>query len=165
MTLTLNRLRQLLEYSPDDGVFVWLVNRRGRFARVGEVAGKLNEHGYIRIGIDGRIYLAHRLAWFFVHGEWPHRGLDHANGNAADNRISNLRLATTAQNIQNSRARVPHGLKGAYYKPRYKKKPWIAQIKYDKKSHHLGSFATAKEANAAYLAAATEAFGAFARAA
>lgn len=160
--LTLDRLKQLLEYSSDNGVFVWLVNRRGRFARAGKVAGKLNDHGYIRIGIDGRIYLAHRLAWFYCHGEWPPGGLDHANGMPTDNRIANLRLATQSQNLANSRARNLTRLKGAYYKPRYEM--WISQIKYGGKSHHLGYFETAEAANAAYMAEATKAFGAFARA-
>lgn len=130
----------------------------------GEVAGNVNDHGYIRIGIDGRIYLAHRLAWFYCHGEWPLGGLDHANGMPTDNRIANLRLATHSQNLANSRARNWAGLKGAYYNPRYKHRMWVSQIKYGGRSHHLGYFETAEAANAAYLAAATKAFGSFARA-
>jgi hypothetical protein len=151
--LTLGRLKQLLEYSPGDGVFVWRVNRRGRFARTGEVAGKLNDHGYIRIGIDGRIYLAHRLAWFYCHGEWPLGGMDHANGMPTDNRIANLRLATPSQNVANSRARNSARLKGAYYKPKMMGPSTVFD---------LGE--TAEAANAAYMAAAREAFGVFARA-
>jgi hypothetical protein len=164
MPLTLDRLKQLLEYSPDDGGFVWLVNRRGRFAKAGEVAGRPDYQGYIQIGIDGRRYRAHRLAWFYRYGEWPIGEIDHANRVPADNRIANLRLATHSQNQRNSRARNRTGLKGAYYNPRYKHRMWVSQIKYGGRSHHLGYFETAEAANTAYMAAAMKAFGAFARA-
>lgn len=93
-------LRDRLHYSPESGVFTW---RRGAGARAkaGAVAGTRTEQGYIRIGIDGRYYRAHRLAWLYVHGSWPVEQIDHINGDRADNRIANLREVTAAGNRQN----------------------------------------------------------------
>ena len=89
LRLTAERLRQLLDYSPETGLFYWRV-KRGSVA-AGTEAGTWHGNGYRKIHIDGVPHLAHRLAWLYVHGEHPTGEIDHRNGNPADNRISKLR--------------------------------------------------------------------------
>jgi hypothetical protein len=101
--LTQARLKELLDYNPDTGIFTRKVSRPG--FRVGDVAGSLTERGYIKIGIDGKNYSAHRLAWLYVHGKSPDNCIDHINGVRDDNRISNLRDVTSQENSSTVLAR------------------------------------------------------------
>jgi hypothetical protein len=160
-----SRLRELLDYDPETGVFRWRCHRGGR-ARAGDIAGAVNSGGYrfIRIKGEGR-YLAHRLAWFYVHGEWPVGMLDHANHDQLDNRLANLRPATMRENRGNSKVRSDNltGLKGVSRQRGTSR--LVARITKNGKQLYLGSFATAEEAHAAYCKAAEEIFGEFARAA
>lgn len=168
MKLTQERLKELLDYSPETGLFYWKVERGGK--HVGAVAGcTKGDFGYIIIGLDNRLYRAHQLAWFWMTGEWPSRFIDHRDTNKSNNRWRNLRLATKSQNMANMPAPIHNtsGLKGA---SRYRAgdsygKPWQASISKDKKTFHLGHFATAAEAHVAYVSAAKRLFGEFARAA
>ncbi|WP_372356945.1 HNH endonuclease signature motif containing protein [Xanthomonas sp. NCPPB 3443] len=119
--------------------------------------------GYVLIKIDGRKYKAHRLAWLYVHGEWPAGDLDHINGCPLDNRISNLRIATNPQNQANRRRdRGKETPKGVRVLPsgRYQ-----ARISVNKQLHHLGTFDTAEQAQQAYADAARHYYQDFARAA
>ena len=88
------RLRELLSYDPDTGLFRWSKNKGSKDA--GELAGCVSPKGYILIGIDGCLYLAHRLAWLYVHGEFPEKDIDHRDQDKSNNRICNLRLATSS---------------------------------------------------------------------
>lgn len=93
--LTAERLRELLHYDPSTGEFKWRVYHGAR-AWPGASAGGWNQTGYVLIGIDGVKYLAHRLAWLYVHGTWPPRSLKHRNFLRYDNRLENLLLAGAA---------------------------------------------------------------------
>lgn len=95
--ITQKRLHELLDYSPDTGLFTWKVARAGRI-KAGDVAGNLNNTGYIQITVDGTAYYAHRLAWLYIHGKFPENHIDHINGVRDDNRISNLRDVTPQEN-------------------------------------------------------------------
>src|ERR1700719_1662744 len=97
-----DRLRELLSYDPETGVFRWLVRKRQN-VKAGDVAGSFDGCGYCKISIDRRAYKAHRLAWLYMTGEWPPAEIDHINMNRADNRFANLRLATRHQNMANQR--------------------------------------------------------------
>ena len=155
VALTQERLKEAVKYDPDTGVFVWVKCHAG--ITRGRTAGN-KSHGYIRISIDGYSYLAHRLAWLYVHGEFPNSDIDHINGARSDNRLSNLRTATRSQNLMNSknRARV-----GCYFHKQRKK--WHARISANGKDVSLGYYKTKKLAAAAYLRAIPIHHGKFAR--
>lgn len=146
--ITAQRLGEVLDYDASTGVFRWRVSR-GR-SKAGSVAGALNTDGHRQIGIDGISYLAHRLAWLSTYGVWPHGEIDHRNRRRDDNRISNLREATRAQNVQNrSQSINQDGIMGV----RRRGKRWGACIVAGGKYHDLGTFDTPEDAGAAYLAA------------
>ena len=158
-TLTQQRLKELLEYDPETGVFVWKKKsgRRGAaLAPIGSVAGSDDGNGYIRIGIDYKDYRGHRLAWLYVHGEYPTKQIDHVDGNRANNAISNLRLATQSENNQNQReARgARNGMPLGVY--RSSKNRWKALIGIGGKKIQLGHFDTQAKALDAYLKAKKE---------
>lgn len=158
------RVRELLDYEPETGFFRWKVKRRHGIS-VGHIAGSENSSGYIQITIDGRLYVAHRIAWVWVHGSEPPDEIDHINGVRDDNRIANLRAATHRQNSQNRSRRRDNesGFKGVHL--HRKSGRWRALIYSNGRNIHLGLFATREKAYAAYVAAARQLFGDFARAA
>ena len=146
--LTAERLREVLQYDPETGVFTRLVDRGGR--KVGVVAGSVTGHGYTSIQIAGVRYLAHRLAFLWMTGEWPIDDVDHINGVAGDNRWSNLRPATRAENMQNQRRAQSNNKLGLLGVCRDGNR-FSARIKVDGQRIHLGLFATPEQAHAAYL--------------
>lgn len=165
--ITQERLKQLLKYSPDTGLFYWRVDRGGK--RAGAIAGVVRPSGYVAIGIDDKLWRAHQLVWLYMTGEWPPSFIDHRDLDRANNRWSNLRLATKSQNMANM-GTPKHNSSGFKGVSRYRAgesygKPWQASIRKDNRSYALGQFATKEEAHAAYVAAAERLFGEFARAA
>lgn len=158
------RLRQVIRYDPDDGRFWWLVTLSVRRLAGNEAGSVSKALGYRLIGIDGTTYYAHRLAWLYVTGVWPKR-IDHKNGNRFDNKFDNLREATGSQNIANSRRHITSstGFKGVHFASSTLTRPWRSKIKVRGEVFHLGYFATAQEAHAAYCAAAKKFHGEFAR--
>ena len=101
-SITQDRLKSLLTYDPDTGEFRWREQRSNR-APKGSLAGCRDHYGYIVIRIDGVLHKAHRLAWLYVHGCLPNKGIDHINQTPSDNRICNLREADQHENNQNRR--------------------------------------------------------------
>ncbi len=78
--LTYERLREAFFYNPRTGVFVWASTRRGQRPKIGDIAGSVGKKsGYCIIGIDGFTHGAHRLAWFYMTGDWPKHEVDHKN--------------------------------------------------------------------------------------
>lgn len=150
--LTINRLRELFLYDPSVGSFVRRISRGNQKSL--SIAGSIDSSGYLQLMIDGRLYLAHRLAYFWVNGTWPPDQLDHVNKNRLDNRIANLRAATRGQNVANSEGRSASGFKGVYAHGRR----WKAKIQ----QRHIGTYDTPGEAYAAWCRAAQEVHGEFA---
>ncbi|MCZ8113828.1 HNH endonuclease [Silanimonas sp.] len=153
--ITADFVRSILDFDPHSGRLTWRENRGGIAA--GSDAGTTHIKGYRVISVNKRLYKAHRLAWLHHYGEWPSRDIDHVNGNNADNRIANLRLATSKENQQNRRRANKNsqsGLLGASYDE--SRGLWQARIKVDGRQLYIGRFATAEEAHAAYLKAKAE---------
>lgn len=159
--LTQARLRELIHYDPETGVFTHL-QTRGR-VRAGYIAGNLGNSGYWHVRIDTIRYLAHRLAWLYMTGSWPTFDIDHKDGNRLNNTRENLREATRSQNIANQGPLKSNrlGLKGV----RLKRGRYVANICVCGKKKYLGSFPTPEEAHAVYAKAAVDYFGEFARSA
>lgn len=144
-----DRVCDLLTYEPALGFLFW---RRdvGSSAKAGEVAGWLHNRGYWAVSIDGRNYLAHRVAWLITTGGWPHSQIDHINGNRLDNRRSNLREVTNAENAQNKR-RARSDNKSGVIGVRQLRQKWQARIMVAGKAKCLGTYATKDQAAAAYI--------------
>jgi len=149
------RLRGKIAYDPLTGT----LTRQDKNGIARAVTEK-NKLGYVQLSVDGKYYYGHRLAWWFVHGEWPKGDLDHINGDPSDNRIANLRLAAKWQNSANAKRRGP-GLKGTWWMKDRRK--WHAAIRHDGRQIHLGSFDDEQSAHAAYCDAARRFKGEFAR--
>jgi phosphotransferase system IIB component len=135
------KLKSKLSYNETTGVFTWIKNNKP--------AG-YSLRGYVYIQVDGKAYPAHRLAWLYVYGELPVGMLDHINQCRADNRVSNLRIATNQENQYNVNKFTNNtGVKGVCkHNSKFK-----ARLTYNRRTIHLGVFNTIEEAQQAYLAA------------
>lgn len=159
----LDSLTDILHYVPETGDFIWLKPTSFR-VKAGAVAGTVavnnrgrsKPHSHLLIRVNGVKYLAHRLAWLFGHQKDPGNLLvDHINGDSLDNRLSNLRLVTTTENMWNVHEALStsaSGSRGAYFHKQTGK--WTAKIDVKGKTYHLGLFQTQSEAAAAYQQAA-----------
>ena len=125
-----NQVRETFNYDPATGHFYWRVTLSNR-ALAGSLAGTKQVNGYIYIRFDGKMILAHRLAWFYIHGVWPKDLIDHINGNRADNRLQNLREASLSQNAANGKVRSTNssGIAGVSWDK--SKNGWVASITVD----------------------------------
>jgi hypothetical protein len=99
--ITQSKLKSIVNYNETTGVFTWAKNRKR--CTTGSIAGSICSNGYIYININYKKYLAHRLAWLYIHGEFPENEIDHIDGNKANNSIENLRTATRSNNVWNTK--------------------------------------------------------------
>lgn len=151
--LTADHLRAILHYAPETGVFTRRVNFGKRF-KAGTVAGfVMQSTGYAALSIGCKHYLAHRLAWLYMTGEWPADQVDHIDHCRTNNRWSNLREATNKQNCENSSDRADRlsGARGVYFWASRGK--WVARIHHNGRKISLGHHATFDLAVAARKAA------------
>lgn len=143
-----------IEYSPTTGVFTWKQSN-GRFWNAGDIAGCKHSAGYINISFPkSNQVLAHRLAWFIVHNEWPSNDIDHIDGNRKNNAISNLRHVNRSLNNQNRyKKSVNKSTDMIGVSKRSDYCAYDARISVNGKQKCLGTFKTPEEARAAYMAA------------
>lgn len=146
-----------LRYCAETGEFTWKECKAGQIS-TGTKAGSTRKDGYVVIKLDGKAYKAHRLAWFYMTGQWP-TGIDHINREPSDNRWENLRLATHAENCRNRVYANSTGYPGVGMERNGR---FRARVKLAGKRYRLGVFATAEEAFAAVQTAKQHFHGAFA---
>ena len=144
--MTQKELKTLLRYDKETGFFWWAksVNRK---IIVHSKAGCVNRHGYNQIKLNGKNYLAHRLAWLYEYGEFPPEEIDHINHDRFDNKIINLRTVLHKENSRNKSARSNRksdGITGVHFNKR--DKLWYAVIGVNGKQKHLGCFKEMEEA-------------------
>lgn len=156
----LERAKLFLSYDADTGYFHWKIRPNGR-TNMGVPAGHIDSKGHRQIHVCKEFVLAHRLAWYFVHGEWPPSDIDHIDRNKDNNRIANLRQATRQQNIWNAGPKRTNksGHKGVVWHKAVGK--WYASIRRDGRQEYLGVFPNLEDAVAAYEGAAKETHGEF----
>lgn len=146
---SVNRMKELLDYNPDTGVFTWKVNR-ANIIKAGDTAGGVitfphNNKSYAHIRMDGVLYKAHRLAWLYVYGDLSDDDqIDHINNDSTDNRICNLRIVTGQENVMNKRKYKNNksGHTGVYKLGNR----WRAIIGYEGKRLHIGMYDTIEDA-------------------
>lgn len=155
--LTQTRLEETLSYDMHTGLFT-------RLNKIQTPVGKnTDKDGYLSITVDGVSYRAHRLDWLYVYGEFPKGLIDHINGVADDNRITNLRVVDDAQNLKNQKIRSNNksGFKGVSWSNQ--RQQWRARCCANYVDTHLGYFNTPEEASIAYNEFAKIAHGKFYR--
>lgn len=170
MDLTHKVLYEALDYNKESGLFTWKVDRPlehfkntharntylGRFA--GKVAGHPSKYGpkdlyYTQIRIKGKLFLAHRLAWFYVNAEWPAQLIDHEDGDGLNNKWLNLRQANSISNGRNCglSSNNKSGVNGVYWNKANNR--WVAEGHCTEGSVHkktnLGSYVKLEDAKLA----------------
>lgn len=143
--ITEKRLKEILEYSKETGIFVWK-KTKGKRAVKGNIAGSIKDNGYRVIGIDKKEYREHRLAWLYEYGYMP-KEIDHKDRNKSNNKIDNLRDATRAENMKNLPKRKDNksGVTGIYKN----NKKWRVLISNNGKRVYVGDFESMNEAKKA----------------
>ena len=143
------RVKQLLSYDPETGIFVRLKSCKGK-------VGRITTNGYMDIGLDYKRYQAHCIAWVYMTGEYPVLDIDHINHIRTDNRFINLRQVTRTENMKNSKRSKANssGFTGVYWDTTNQK--WSSQIVVNGKQKSLGRFFCKIEAIAARIRANKE---------
>jgi len=148
--ISVERLRQMMSYDEETGIFTWKRSVRRRTNKLGNV-GYTCKNGYVQIAFDGIITRAHRLAWLYVYGVHPSGSIDHINGIRNDNRISNLRDVSHAVNMQNRHGPATNNVLSVAGVTKCRS-GYRAEICVNSKRYHLGVYNTVLEAGAAYNA-------------
>lgn len=151
MELTGSNVRELLSYDPESGEFTWRV-RPARRTPAGSRAGSVIKKGYRLIGVFGKTYMAHRVAFLWMTGEWPKLQIDHINRDKDDNRWCNLREVDQSTNQENralARADNKLGILGVHMRDgKYRATIQVRGVRMC-----LGAFSTPDDAHSAYVAA------------
>ena len=141
-------VKKLFKYDRKTGELISRATR-GR-AKAGQSSKSKDKDGYLVVGFNGKLYRTHRVIWLYVHGEWPKNDCDHINRIKDDNRISNLRDITRAENKQNQTVTrlSKSGVKGVYWANCYQR--WVAEIGHENKQIVIGQFKEKEDAIDAY---------------
>lgn len=165
---SVNELREMIHLDQDTGRMFWKPRQNTIAGWNERCAGKetftrTDRKGYKVGTLLNRHAKAHHVVWALTKGEWPSGIVDHIDGDKANNRPENLRLASASQNNFNCKAyrNNKSGLKGVSWHSARSK--WIAQIAANGRNRLLGYFETKEDAHQAYCAAAAETHGDFAR--
>jgi hypothetical protein len=168
--ISIEDLRQLISYNPEVGILNWLP-RPLQFCKCEREQKRWNsrcankvtkvtkdELGYLRFKLFDVVYKAHRVCWALHYGAWLDQNLfiDHINNDPSDNRISNLRAVTMAQNNMNQRKlkKQTSSLKGVFWSN--KDMAWRSRLIHDGKAYELGLFLDEQLAHQSYCNLAKE---------
>lgn len=148
---TQEEVRKLFTYDPISGA---LLRKKNRYKERSRNAFNFHPDKYLSVSIRGQSYPVHRIVWLHQTGRWVER-LDHKNRNCSDNRLSNLREATSGQNSRNrTPTRAPFSIPGVWADcSNTKGTRWRARIGRKQKVYILGTFDTFTEAVCHRLAA------------
>ena len=134
-----------------DGKLYWSI-KPSVAVSCGSEAGHISENGYIRFRCKGRNYMAHRIIWEMINGQ-INEGveIDHINHKKTDNRIENLRPVSKADNMKNQpkSSRNKSGVVGVRFNQR--RGFWEADIRVNRKLHHLGLYSSMDDAISARI--------------
>lgn len=158
------RLKELLHYDAVQGKFYWKAKSAPQsHVKIGQEAGTLRKDGRVQINLEGKVYLASRLAWIWMTGDWPDKQVDHKDCNPGNNAWCNLRLATPIQNSANQGIRKNNntGMKGVSI--RKKSGKFLARMRIGEQRLYLGDFDCPAAAHFAVMVAALKHNGEFAR--
>ena len=150
--LTQARLKGLLHYEPKTGLLTWRKLHSGvKYA--GVEAGHRAIDGYRKIKTGGKVYAAHRLAWFYMEGYFPENQIDHIDRVRDNNRWNNLRVVSGQCQMRNRKVNSNNksGIKGVMWRERDKR--WVVTIRFNNKTKHLGHYKDFDSAVCARLAA------------
>lgn len=159
--VTADRLKEVLDYDQDTGFFTWKIRTAHR-VQVGDRAGCKSRLGYILIRVDNVLMKAQRIALIMEGVDLSGLEVDHIDGDPSNNARANLRAVTHHQNMRNSKKRVTSFTskwKGVSKMGRQ----WQARIYIDGKNVLVGRFRDERDAAEAYMFAALEHFGEYAR--
>lgn len=157
-------LKELFEIDVENGVLRWRrranIHESWNTKYAGKIAGDPRASGRMRVGIDHKRYLVHRIIFKMFYGYEPPE-VDHEDTDFLNNRPCNLRPCEHGPNIANGKRRkkrssLPKGV--GLRRGRYS-----AYIRKNGVGHHLGYFGDSESAHAAYCAAADKMHGEFAR--
>lgn len=153
--LTAEEVRYFFDYDKETGNLIRINTTKHSKRYLNKVAGSKWSSGYVVVVLPGgRRFLAHRLVWLWVYGEWPKHEIDHINGRGDDNRIENLRDVTREVNGENQRTAMVDnrsGIFGATWIE--KRKSYHVAIQAKGKSYFLGLFKDPDHAREAYVTA------------
>ena len=145
--ITHRELVDLVKFDRATGHFYWRRGARGRKG-VYEPLGTKDLDGNIIIKLNGKRYLAHRLAWFYEFASFPYFKLQHVNGDKKDNRIKNLRIMKDHPMPDEDEEVTPQKHKSAYKGVSWNaaRGKWIAKVSSHGDSVYLGGFDSEEEA-------------------
>jgi|SRR6266851_5489738 len=149
--LTAQQVRERFSYNRKTGILTWKISPSNN-VKAGSPISSVGRLGYIRVSINNKRYLAHRIIWLWVTGKWPKYEIDHRDQNSANNKWKNLRQATPSQNHQNRGPQKNNtsGYKGVFWNSSDQR--WNANIKLRGHNYRLYAFTSAKAAHIARCA-------------
>lgn len=165
--LSHENISAIINYDPQTGIFVWKerlgVHKSWNTKYAGKIAGNPDAYGYLTLPFERKAYKAHRVAWMFITGFMPSSDIevDHINGDRADNRACNLRLANNRQNAVNAKLRSDNksGVKGVSKR----NNRWVVQIADHGVKRHLGNYDDLEIAGLVYSEHAAAIYGEYVR--
>jgi hypothetical protein len=149
--LSKEQILKSVNYDPLTGIFTRKTTSKYSLRNNGKEIKTTDKDGYIVFKINGKMFKAHRVAYFLIHGEWPNQ-VDHINRITSDNRAENIRCASQGQNNQNRKI-AKNNTSGTVGVRLQKYGKWRAYIYHNKKSIYLGEYITFEEALSARMAA------------